>query len=93
MSQPSADPIIGRVVVTVTFTCCRHSDRQRTASHKRYTVPLAMEYVGSDFLLQQLPHELDGITNQILKKVRAWEWRAEERAKQDAKIHHPPTAR
>ncbi len=90
MSRPLSDPIVGQVVVTLQFTASRHSDRGRPGKRRSYLLPLRMDYAGSEYLLQQLPQEMDALTNQVLKKVRAWEWRARQEADKQSQIIHPP---
>lgn len=84
--------IIGYVTVTLNFSCIRACDQGRPHKGRNYLLPLRMPYAGSEFLLQHLPNEMDGLVNQVLKKVRAWEWRSrQDRDRQSKVIKRPGT--
>ena len=82
--------IVGHVTAMMIFTCCRAEDQGRPFKTRSYQLPLHMPFVGSEYLLQALPPEMDRFTNDVLKKVRQWEWRAQKDAERQAQVHRRP---
>lgn len=68
--------IIGTVNISLHITCHRASDWQRPSKSVTYTSPLHFHFIGSEFLQTVLQQELDQKQNEILRKVRAWEYAA-----------------
>lgn len=84
------ETIVGSIAVTATLSCQRQLDREAGKPPKIYTFAFSCGYAGSQPILQGLPPELDRIVNDILRKVRAWEFRASQAAAQQATIHKRP---
>lgn len=84
------DAIVGNVFVHVTLSCQRRIDQMQGKEAKLYTFVMGAEHLGSGSLVNSMPAEMDELTNQCVRTVRRWEFRAQKAREKAAQIHQRP---
>lgn len=82
--------IVGTFTVLLLLSCCRAEDQGRAFKTRSYQFPVHGPFIGSQFLVNHLPPELDALANNAIRTVQRWEWRSKKDAEQQSKIIRPP---
>lgn len=84
------DRIVGTVTGLLIVRLHRERDLYRPHLHKGREFVFNSQFIGSPFLVQYIPAEMDRLTNDAIRLVQRWEYAAKKSAEGESKIIRPP---